>query len=106
MSGNSCTVTAPQNGGLGNCSSTLQSGAACSFSCNSGYTLIGGPTTCNNGTLTAQTCTAPPSTTDAPIPLWAIVLLAGLLLAIVSRRATERLDGLVTAYAQLGAYVT
>ncbi len=53
-----CTgVTAPTNGALGTCTSTLAAGASCQFACNDGYGASG-PTSCAAGgtTLTAATC--------------------------------------------------
>jgi hypothetical protein len=63
----SCAVTAPPNGFLGNCSSSLSSGSSCSLSCNAGYTVVGAVTTCSNGVLTAtQTCAASACAVTAP----------------------------------------
>lgn len=49
-----CTssIVSPLNGGMGSCTSSLESGFSCTFSCNSGYT-VDGPTTCVNGSLTS-----------------------------------------------------
>jgi hypothetical protein len=87
----SCAVPAPANGTLGTCTSPLQSGASCQFTCNSGYNLSGAATTCSYGQLTAQTCTpmAEPAnqpSTDGPIPLWALGVLAASLAGVASRR--------------------
>jgi hypothetical protein len=54
-----CTgVTAPTNGALGTCTSSLAAGATCQFTCNDGYGASG-PTSCyssSTGVLTAATC--------------------------------------------------
>jgi hypothetical protein len=53
-----CTgVTAPTNGALGTCTSSLVAGASCQFTCNDGY-VASGPTSCHffTGALTAATC--------------------------------------------------
>ena len=53
-----CTgVTAPTNGALGTCTSTLAAGSTCQFTCNDGY-VASGTTSCAAGgtTLTAATC--------------------------------------------------
>ena len=39
--GNPCKLTAPTNGALGTCASSLASGSSCTPSCNSGYTVYG-----------------------------------------------------------------
>jgi hypothetical protein len=49
-------VSAPSNGGLGTCDTTVASGSSCWFNCNVGYT-ISGLTSCSLGTLTAASCT-------------------------------------------------
>ena len=53
--------TAPANGGVGDCTSTLASGSACQPTCNTGYT-VSGTSSCSSGTLSAATCqvAAPP----------------------------------------------
>jgi hypothetical protein len=85
-----CSVVAPQNGTLGNCSSTLASGGTCQLACNSGYVLTGSATSCTAGTVTEQTCTPapppPPQGTDAPMPLWALGAIAAFLIGIATRR--------------------
>ena len=55
--------TAPTNGGVGTCTSSLASGSTCQPTCNSGYT-VSGTSSCSAGTLTAATCaaTSSPST--------------------------------------------
>jgi hypothetical protein len=52
-----CAVTAPTNGALGTCTSTLAAGSTCQFTCNDGYGASG-TTSCAAGgtTLTAATC--------------------------------------------------
>ena len=47
--------TAPTNGGVGTCTSTLASGSTCQPTCNSGY-IVSGTSSCNNGMLSAATC--------------------------------------------------
>ena len=54
--------TAPTNGGVGTCTSTLASGSTCQPTCNSGYT-VSGTSSCNNGILSAATCVS--NTCDA-----------------------------------------
>ena len=49
--------TAPTNGGVGSCTSSLATGSTCQPTCNSGYT-VSGTSSCNAGTLTAATCSA------------------------------------------------
>jgi MYXO-CTERM domain-containing protein len=93
----SCAVTAPSNGTLGNCPSSLASGSSCQFSCGTGYTLTGTATSCTDGTLTAQTCAmAPPSgevaPTDGPLPLWAIGALGAGLIGAARRRLKKAAD--------------
>jgi len=62
---NSCDAsTPPTNGAVGDCTSTLASGATCQPTCNSGYTFSG-TSSCTAGTLTAATCTAD-STSGTP----------------------------------------
>ena len=53
----SCTVTAPTNGVLGTCTSTIAAGSTCQFTCNDGYGASG-TTSCHffTGALTAATC--------------------------------------------------
>lgn len=50
-----CIVSAPPNGGMGNCSMSIAHGWTCLPSCNSGYTRQG-MTSCTDGTLTAAKC--------------------------------------------------
>jgi hypothetical protein len=45
----------PANGGVGNCTSSLTSGASCAPTCDSGYT-VSGTSSCVAGNLTAATC--------------------------------------------------
>ena len=49
--------TAPTNGGVGTCTSSLASGSTCQPTCNSGYT-VSGTSSCSAGTLTGATCSA------------------------------------------------
>ena len=53
--------TAPTNGGVGSCTSSLATGSTCQPTCNSGYT-VSGTSSCNAGTLTAATCDATSTT--------------------------------------------
>merc|ERR1719163_2310489 len=48
---------APENGDVGDCTSTLASGKTCQPTCNTGYT-VSGSSSCSAGTLTPATCTA------------------------------------------------
>ena len=49
--------TAPTNGAVGTCTSTLANSSSCVPVCNTGYTLTG-TTTCGTGTLSSSaTCT-------------------------------------------------
>ena len=50
--------TAPTNGGVGNCTSSLASGLMCQPTCESGYTVSGTSSCSSFGTLTAATCSA------------------------------------------------
>lgn len=47
----------PDDGGIGDCARTLQSGENCSFTCSTGYSLSG-VTTCLRSVLTPGTCNA------------------------------------------------
>ena len=49
--------TAPANGGVGDCPSSLASGSTCQPTCNSGY-VVSGTTSCNTGMLIAATCSS------------------------------------------------
>merc|ERR1712164_116808 len=49
--------SAPTNGGVGDCTSSLASGSTCQPTCDTGYT-VSGTTSCNAGILTAATCAA------------------------------------------------
>ena len=61
-----CDVsTAPANGGVGDCMSSLASGSTCQPSCNSGHT-VSGTSSCTAGTLTAATCTLSPTPPPPP----------------------------------------
>ena len=87
----SCTVTAPINGYLGTCSSTLASGASCQFTCDAGYTLVGSQTTCSDGSLSAQTCvlqqpTGGDTSGSGPLPWWAVGALAVSLVLVSWRK--------------------
>ena len=59
--------TPPTNGGVGNCTSILASGATCQPTCNAGYG-VSGKTSCTTGTLTAATCSVAPSPPPTPSP--------------------------------------
>ena len=52
--------TAPTNGAVGTCTSSLASGSTCQPTCNSGYT-VSGVSSCSAGTLTAATRSASPT---------------------------------------------
>jgi hypothetical protein len=62
---NPCGVTAPANGALGTCPSSLTSGSSCAPTCNTGYAQTGAGTySCYLGSLSGSaTCTATPSPT-------------------------------------------
>ena len=61
-----CDATsAPTNGAIGDCTSTLASGSTCQPTCNAGYT-VSGTSSCTLGTLTAATCSANPCDASAP----------------------------------------
>jgi hypothetical protein len=59
---NPCTITAPTNGALGACPSSLASGSLCTPSCNTGYVqTAGGTYSCSLGVLSGTVmCTATP----------------------------------------------
>jgi hypothetical protein len=53
---NPCDASvAPTNGGVGDCTSSLASGASCTPTCNAGY-KVSGLSSCMTGTLKAATC--------------------------------------------------
>ena len=55
-----CNIaTAPTNGVLGSCTSSLASGSSCQPTCNTGYT-VSGASSCTLGVLTAATCSPSP----------------------------------------------
>ena len=63
-----CAVTAPTNGALGTCTSSLAPGGTCQFSCNDGY-LASGPTSCSaTMVLAAATCITGVWTTRKAVP--------------------------------------
>jgi hypothetical protein len=63
-----CVVTAPTNGALGTCTSSLAPGGTCQFSCNDGY-LASGPTSCSaTMVLAAATCITGVWTTRKAVP--------------------------------------
>ena len=51
-----CTVTAPTNGALGTCASSLGEGTTCQFTCAAGYGVSGATSCSANGVLTAPMC--------------------------------------------------
>lgn len=54
-------ATAPENGGIGDCTNVLALGASCQPTCGSGFT-VSGPTNCSSkGELTAATCIRKPT---------------------------------------------
>jgi hypothetical protein len=66
---NSCSgITAPLNGALGTCGyGTIASGTSCSFTCQTGYTLVGTQWSCAAGVLSGgQVCTISNCTISAP----------------------------------------
>jgi len=60
---------APTNGGAGDCTSSLASGSTCQPTCDSGYT-VSGTSSCSLGTLTAATCSLPPTNYCLPSQDW------------------------------------
>ena len=57
---NPCDASAaPENGGIGDCTSSLASGSTCQPTCDDGYT-VSGTSSCSLGTLTAATCSPTP----------------------------------------------
>jgi hypothetical protein len=63
-----CAVTAPTNGALGTCTSSLALGGTCQVTCNDGYG-VSGPTKCSaTGVLTAATCMTGGWTTRKAVP--------------------------------------
>ena len=56
--------TAPSNGGVGDCTSSLASGSTCQPTCDTGYT-VSGPSSCSLGVLTAATCEPDPCTASS-----------------------------------------
>ena len=60
------SITAPLNGGVGDCPSSLPSGSTCQPTCDEGY-IVSGLSSCSLGTLTTATCDpAPCDTSSAP----------------------------------------
>jgi len=52
-----CTgLSAPANGAVGDCTSTLNSGSTCTPTCNAGYTKVGTTRSCLAGTVTDVKC--------------------------------------------------
>jgi hypothetical protein len=63
-----CAVTAPTNGALGTCTSSLALGGTCQFSCSDGYG-VSGPTSCSaTMVLAAATCMTGAWTTRKAVP--------------------------------------
>jgi hypothetical protein len=60
---------APTNGNVGDCTSSLASGSTCQPTCTSGYT-VSGTSSCSLGTLTAATCSLPPTNYCLPSQDW------------------------------------
>ena len=54
-----CTVTAPQNGAMGDCASVIATGTSCHPTCNEGYE-VSGKSTCLDTGLDAAVCTEKP----------------------------------------------
>ena len=66
--GGLCDASAsPANGGVGNCTNSLASGATCEPTCDAGYT-VSGASSCTAGNLTAATCDANPPPPSPPPP--------------------------------------
>ena len=60
-----CQVSfSPANGTMGTCESSLESGSTCQPTCNTGYT-VSGTSSCNDGMLSAATCSANPCDASA-----------------------------------------
>lgn len=72
-----CTVTAPINGNLNLCSSTLADSSSCQMSCAQGYTLLGASTSCSLGQLTAQSCNASACISSSLSPFLSNAVAAG-----------------------------
>ena len=51
---NNCEVSAPANGGMGNCGDFLADGASCQLECDPGYATSSGSTRCNSGYLSSS----------------------------------------------------
>merc|ERR1712230_38921 len=64
-----CKVTAPTNGGMGDCKDTMASGSTCTPTCGSDFTKVGTTSTCTNTVLTKPVCQGKPCTglTDAKV---------------------------------------
>merc|ERR1712072_732928 len=64
-----CKVTAPTNGAMGDCKTTMNSGSTCTPTCNNGFTKVGTTSSCTNTALTKPTCQGKPCTglTDAKV---------------------------------------
>jgi hypothetical protein len=62
----SCRVTIPDHGQIGDCSETIESDSKCHPTCDDGY-ILRNPTTCIDGKLTTSVCG--PLSCSVPIPL-------------------------------------
>ena len=58
------TSAEPENGGVGDCPSSLPSGSSCQPTCDEGY-IVSGVSSCSLGTLTTATCDPAPCDTSA-----------------------------------------
>ena len=58
------TSSAPENGGVGDCPSSLPSGSTCQPTCDEGY-IVSGVSSCSLGTLTTATCDPAPCDASA-----------------------------------------
>merc|ERR1712159_85767 len=57
-----CKVTAPTNGGMGDCKDTMADGSTCTPTCGSDYTKVGTTYTCTKTALTGVSCQGKPCT--------------------------------------------
>ena len=80
--------TAPTNGGLGNCTDTLESGSTCQPTCDTGYTLFGERSCVDGTTVDAADCLLPGQPAANPTTL---KLVGGR----VPRRGTQRREVLL-----------
>merc|ERR1712159_391953 len=55
-----CKVTAPTNGGMGDCKDTMADGSTCTPTCGSDYTKVGTTYTCSKTSLSGVSCQGKP----------------------------------------------